>query len=60
MTFLSLALVAGGIIAIGIGLPASQKCGRLLGTLAALLVLAGVIAALIGALLWAVPGFFNR
>lgn len=60
MTFLPIALVAGGIIAIGIGLPASQRMGRLMGTLAALLVLAGVIAALTGALLWAVPGFFSR
>jgi uncharacterized membrane protein len=60
MTFFSLALVAGGILAIGIGLPASQRCGRLLGTLAALLVLSGVIAALTGSLLWAVPGFFYR
>lgn len=60
MNFLSITLIAGGIIAVAIGLPASQKCGRILGTLAALLVLAGVIASLIGALISAVPGFFNR
>lgn len=60
MTVLSIALMAGGIIAIAVGLPASQRAGRFLGTLAALLVLAGVVAALIGALIFAVPGFFVR
>ena len=60
MTLLSLALVAGGITTIGIGLPASQRCGRLMGTLASLLVLAGVIAFLMGAFLFAVPDFFSR
>lgn len=60
MTLLSLALVAGGIIAIGVGLPASQRCGRLIGTLASLLVLAGFVAFLMGTLLFAVPGFFSR
>ena len=60
MTLLSISLVACGIMAIGVGLPASHRCGRFLGTLSALLVLAGVISLLMGALLFAVPGFFGR
>lgn len=53
------AMVVAGIAAIAWGLPAAHRLRPPLDILAALLVLAGMIVALLGALLTAVPGFFN-
>lgn len=54
-----LTLIAVGIAAIAWGLPASHRLRSPLDILAALAVLAGVILALLGALLAVVPGFFQ-
>lgn len=52
------AMVVVGIAAIAWGLPAAHRLRSSFDILAALLALAGLIAALVGALLIAVPGFF--
>lgn len=54
-----LTMIAAGIAAIAWGLPASHRLRSPLDILAALAVLAGVILAVLGALLAAVPGFFQ-
>lgn len=59
MTILYLALIIGGIAAAAWGLPAAHRLRPPLDILAALTVLAGVVAALLGALLLAVPDFFK-
>jgi hypothetical protein len=51
-------MVVTGIAAIGWGLSAAHRLKSPFDILAALLALAGLIAALVGALLIAVPGFF--
>ena len=48
-----------GVLLIGWGLPASHRLKSPLDVLAALAVLAGVVLALLGALLIADPGFFK-
>lgn len=53
------AMVVAGIVAVAWGLPAAHRLRPPLDILAALLVLAGMIVALLGALLTAVPGFFK-
>jgi hypothetical protein len=59
MVILYLAMIAAGLVAIGWGLPAAHRLRRPWDILAALAVLAGVIIALLGTLLAAVPGFFK-
>jgi hypothetical protein len=57
---LHLAIVLCGIGAVAWGLPAAHRLKPPLDTAAALVVLAGVLLALLGTLLTAVPGFFSR
>lgn len=59
MTILYLALALSGIALVCWGLPAAHRLQSPWDTLAALAVLVGVVAALLGALLLAVPGFFQ-
>jgi hypothetical protein len=59
MMFLDLAMIAAGIGAIAWGLPAAHRLRRPWDVLAALAVLVGVVAALLGTLLTTVPGFFK-
>lgn len=59
MVMFYLALVVVGIALICWGLPAAHRLRAPLDILAALAVLAGVVAALLGALLVVVPGFFQ-
>jgi hypothetical protein len=59
MRFLYLAMIVAGIAAIAWGLPAAHRLRRPFDILAAFLVLAGTAVALLGALLVAVPGFFQ-
>jgi len=54
-----IAMAVFGIALICWGLPAAHRLRSPLDILAALAVLAGVVAALLGALLIAVPGFFQ-
>jgi len=54
-----LAMIAAGIAAVFWGLPAAHRLKSPLDIVAALVTLAGVIGALLGALLTAVPGFFQ-
>ncbi|MEI8355043.1 MAG: hypothetical protein WCG31_02930 [Deltaproteobacteria bacterium] len=56
---LHLAMIAAGIAAITWGLPLSHRLRRPLDLIAALVVLAGVLLALLGVLLAAVPRFFQ-
>jgi hypothetical protein len=56
---IALGLIAGGLAAMAWGLPAAHRFCRPWDILAALTVLAGVVAALLGALLVTVPGFFT-
>jgi hypothetical protein len=59
MTLLYLATIIVGVALVAWGLPAAHRLRPPFDILAALAVLAGVIAALLGALLAAVPGFFQ-
>jgi hypothetical protein len=59
MNALYLLLVAAGLAMVGWGLPASYRWRSPLNILAALAVLAGLVAALLGVLLTAVPTFFK-
>lgn len=59
MTVLYVAMIAAGVAAICWGLAASHRLPGIKGTLAALLVLVGVIVTLLGVLLFVVPGFFQ-
>ncbi|HOP40265.1 MAG TPA: hypothetical protein PLI53_04410 [Geobacteraceae bacterium] len=59
MTLLHGALLAGGIALACWGLPAAHRLRSPLDSLAALAVLAGVIAGILGTLLAAVPDFFK-
>ncbi|MFZ3208691.1 MAG: hypothetical protein WA140_07630 [Geobacteraceae bacterium] len=59
MTVLYVVMIVAGVAAIGWGLVASHRLPGIKGGLAALLVLAGVIVTLLGALLFIVPGFFQ-
>ena len=52
-------MIVAGLAAVAWGLPAMHRLQGIRGVLAALAVLAGVIAALLGTLLLAVPGFFE-
>ncbi len=56
---LHLAMIVVGIAAIVWGLPAAHRLRNPLDIAAALVVLLGLIVALLGALLAAVPGFFQ-
>lgn len=56
---LHLAMSAAGIAAIVWGLPAAHRLRNPLDIAAALVVLIGLIVGLLGALLAAVPGFFQ-
>ncbi|KAF0216993.1 MAG: hypothetical protein FD174_3442 [Geobacteraceae bacterium] len=58
MNILYLAMIVAGIAAVAWGLPAAHRVKRPFDIPAALLVLAGVVAALLGVLLTVVPGFF--
>ena len=60
MVFVYLAMALCGIALICWGLPAAHRLRSPFDTLAALAVLAGVLLALLGALLAVVPGFFQR
>ncbi len=53
------AMIVAGVAAIAWGLPAAHRLRRPFDILAALLVLVGVAVAILGALLTAVPGFFQ-
>lgn len=59
MTLFHGALLATGIVLIAWGLPAAHRLNTPFNCLAALAVLAGVIAGLIGTVLILVPGFFK-
>lgn len=59
MVVLHVAMAVFGIALICWGLPAAHRLKSPLDILAALAVLAGVVTALLGALLIAVPGFFQ-
>ena len=59
MVMAYVALVLAGIALICWGLPASHRLRAPFDILAALAVLAGVVSALLGALLIAAPGFFQ-
>ena len=59
MVMAYVALALAGIALICWGLPASHRLRAPFDILAALAVLAGVVAALLGALLIAAPGFFQ-
>jgi hypothetical protein len=59
MVMVYVAMAVSGIALICWGLPAAHRLRSPLDILAALAVLAGVVAALLGALLIAVPGFFQ-
>lgn len=54
-----IAMVVAGIALISWGLPAAHRLKSPLDTVAAVAVLFGVIVAILGALLIAVPGFFQ-
>ncbi len=53
------AMIVAGIAMIGWGLPAAHRLRPPFDILAALVVLAGTVTALLGALLTAVPNFFK-
>jgi hypothetical protein len=59
MLALHVIMVLVGLALIGWGLPAAHRLKSPLDLVAALAVLAGVVAALLGALLLAVPRFFQ-
>ncbi len=59
MTFLYPLMIVAGLVLVVWGLPAAHRLRRPYDILAALAVLAGVIVALLGTLLTAVPGFFK-
>jgi hypothetical protein len=52
-------MIVAGLAAIGWGLPAAHRLKFPFDTIAALVALIGLISALLGALLVAVPGFFQ-
>ncbi len=52
-------MIVAGLAAVAWGLPAAHRLQRPFDILAALLVLVGTAVALLGALLTAVPGFFQ-
>lgn len=52
-------MVVVGLVAIGWGLPAAHRMKFPFDIVAALVALAGLVAALLGSLLLAVPGFFK-
>lgn len=60
MMTLYLAMIVAGIAAVAWGFPAAHRLRRPFDILAALLVLIGVAAALLGTLLVVVPGFFTE
>jgi len=59
MVMVHLAMAVAGIALVCWGLPAAHRLKSPLDVLAACAVLAGVVAALLAALLIAVPGFFQ-
>jgi hypothetical protein len=59
MVIVYVAMALSGIALICWGLPAAHRLRSPLDILAALAVLVGLVAALLGALLIAVPGFFQ-
>lgn len=59
MVIVYLVLAIGGVALVCWGLPAAHRLQPPKDTLAALAVLAGTVAALLGALLVVVPGFFK-
>lgn len=59
MAALHVAMTVAGLALICWGLPAAHRLKKPFDILAALAVLAGVVVALLGALLTAVPGFFK-
>jgi ABC-type dipeptide/oligopeptide/nickel transport system permease component len=59
MQLLYPAMIVAGVAAIAWGLPAAHRLRRPFDILAAFLVLVGTAVALLGALLAAVPGFFQ-
>lgn len=56
---LPFALIAAGLACVGYGLPAAHRLPMPWDIVAALAVVAGLAAALVGALLVVVPGFFG-
>lgn len=59
MSSLYLLITVAGIALIAWGLPASHRLRAPLDVLASLAVLAGVVGALLGVLLFVAPGFFQ-
>ncbi len=59
MLMLHYALIVVGLVAMGWGFPAAHRLRRPLDVVAAVVVLAGLCCALLGALLVTVPGFFR-
>lgn len=59
MQILYPAMIVAGVVMIAWGLPAAHRLRYPFDILAAFLVLVGTAAALLGALLTAVPGFFQ-
>jgi hypothetical protein len=56
---LAIALIVCGLAGMAWGLPAMHRLRKPFDILASLLVLAGVISSLLGALILTVPGFFK-
>ena len=59
MTIVSVVMILAGVAAAAWGFPAAHRLTGVRGIIAAVTVLAGVIGALLGVLLLAVPGFFE-
>jgi hypothetical protein len=59
MDFQAVALIAGGVVAVVWGLPAMHRLRAPFDILASLTVLLGVALALLGVLIFTVPGFFK-
>jgi hypothetical protein len=59
MMFLHAGMIVAGVAGVAWGLPAAHRLRRPFDILAAIAVMAGVIVALLGVLLLAVPQFFR-
>jgi uncharacterized membrane protein SpoIIM required for sporulation len=60
MLYLSVAMIIAGLAGAAWGLPAAHRLQGTRGVLAALAVLVGVIVAILGVLLFIIPGFFEN
>jgi hypothetical protein len=60
MMFLSVAMIIAGVAGAAWGLPAAHRLQGIKGVVAAVAVLVGVIIAILGVLLFIIPGFFEN